>query len=90
MRKSPGSGRYGSRAIGVGEFGKWLETRMREKNYTVQEVADILQITRQTVQYHMRMKVCPSFPFVIAYCWVFNDTDDPVEIYELVKRDWAC
>lgn len=88
MRSKNGSGRHGIRVIGIGKFGTWLEKNMRERNLTCQDLANILDVSRQKIMLHVKCKTYVDFPNVIAYCWVFGMKDDPNEIYKLVKEDW--
>lgn len=67
------------------EFGKWLYTKMCERGMTCVDVATLLHITRQNVAFHINGHHTPNFPFVVAYCWLFDV--DPYEIWKLVEQD---
>lgn len=69
------------------DFGKWLYTKMKERDMTCNDVANRLHTTRQTIAFHINGRPNPSYPFVVAYCWMFGDNPD--NIWELVEHDKA-
>lgn len=66
-------------------FGKWLYTKMYERGMSCSDVAKQLHITRQAIRVHLNGEHPPKFPFVVAYCWLFND--DPNRVWKLVEKD---
>ena len=68
-----------------GKFGHWLFHKMVDYYYTQQEVADMLHTTKQSISNHVRGVCLPNYPWVIAYCSIFNE--DPEEIWKLVEEE---
>lgn len=74
----------GQRISSTTEFGKWLDLQMRKHNLGVIDIAKKLHVGSATVVHHRTGRRCPTFPDVVAYCWVFGYKDDPEKIWELV------
>lgn len=68
-----------------GKFSQWLFYKLIDYNYTQQDVADILHVTKQSISNHVRGCRLPSYPTVIAYCYIFGDNPD--EIWKLVEEE---
>lgn len=66
-------------------FGKWLYSKMIEREITCSDVARKLRVTRQTVAFHTSGHNLPNYPFVIAYCSILGD--DPEYVWKLVILD---
>lgn len=67
------------------EFGNWLYSKMVENDLTCTDVAEKLHVSKQTIAYHTNGKVCPNYPFVLAYNTIFGDDVD--EVWNMVLRD---
>ena len=74
-----------------GEFGEWLFKKMGESNIAVYRLAEELRISPRIIYRHLKGECNPTLPYVIAYCWWFNErlskTIDPMDIfYNFVER----
>lgn len=69
------------------KFGRWLLDMMDRYNCSCGDVAKELGTTRQRVRNHIVGVTNPSFVCVIAYCWVFNSTEDVYEIWNLTMEE---
>ena len=70
-----------SRSKPTTAFGEWMVIQMGLQDMSIGEVAEKLHITRQTVYNHMHGPV--PFPYVLAYCWLFECVLEPEEIWEM-------
>jgi DNA-binding XRE family transcriptional regulator len=64
------------------EFGKWLLDNMLRRGMSCTDVAKALHATRQGVRVHIAGTTKPSYVWVMAYCWLFNE--DIEKIWKLV------
>lgn len=69
------------------KFGRWLLDKMLDSDFTCEDVANELGTTRQTVSNHINGVTDPSFVWVIAYCWLFNSTEDLNDIWCLTMEE---
>lgn len=69
------------------EVGKWMLENMTRLDLSCVDVANKLHITRQVVAYHVNGHHKPNYPFIMAYCHIFGDIDDPEEIWKLTIEE---
>ena len=69
------------------EFGEWLAQNLFRTGMTLREVAGKLHVSRVSISEHLNGRHNQTFRDVIAYCWLFDSTDDPNDIYKLVKEE---
>lgn len=69
-------------------FDVWFTRKLNESNMTMNEVSEQLMISRQSIYNYKYGKQKPSFPTIVALCWLFGMKDDPYEVYSYVERDW--
>lgn len=75
-----------------GGFGRWLDNMLFACNKSAREVAEALRISANTVRYHRRGTLRPTFPDVVAYCWYFTtqcvpNVGHPHKVWEVVQKD---
>ena len=68
-------------------FTGWLTLRRYERDWSMQELADRIHVTKQHVSNITSGRNKPTFGFVAACCYVFNDGDDPEEIYQKYLKE---
>lgn len=71
------------RAMEYDDFGIWLTTNRMEYGWTMTDVAKKLHTTKQTVSNHTCGRTKVPFVYIIAYCSLFGNKDDPEEIWKL-------
>ena len=69
------------------KFGDWMAQNLFRTGMTLREVAEKLHISRVSISGHLNGSHDPTFKDVVAYCWLFDSTDDPNDIYKLVKEE---
>ena len=69
------------------KFGRWLINQMNDGLYSCEDVAKELGTTRQCVWYHITGVTNPSFVWVIAYCWLFNETENINDVWHLTMEE---
>ena len=69
------------------EFGRWLLDKMTDSEFTCGDVARELGTTRQSVWNHISGATDPTFVWVIAYCWLFDATENLNEIWNLTMKE---
>lgn len=69
------------------KFGRWLLDKMLGTDFTCGDVAKELGTTRRCVRDHITGVTDPSFVWVIAYCWLFNATEDLSDIWDLTTEE---
>lgn len=69
------------------KFGKWLLDNMINSGFTCGDVANKLGTSRQCVRNHITGVTNPTFVWVIAYCWLFNTTEDLDNIWCLIIEE---
>lgn len=70
------------------QFMAWLEQKLCQHNTSAYQVARELRMAINTVYRHLYGEHAPNYTTVIAYCWYFNDRDEPDAIWDLVVSDW--
>lgn len=68
------------------KFGEWLNSQMNINHYNCTTTAKALHSTKQTISNHIRGKVQPSYVWVVAYCRLFKDRDNPDEIWKISEE----
>jgi predicted transcriptional regulator len=79
--------KHGNKIEPQTKFGKWLLDKMIEVDRSCTDVAKELGTTRQTVWNHITGVSSPSFVWVIAYCWLFNQTENINEIWYMIMEE---
>lgn len=69
-------------------FDIWFTKRLNESYMTMNDIANQLGISRQSIYNYKYGKTKPSFVTVIALCWLFGMKDDPYVVYSYVEEDW--
>ena len=69
------------------KFGDWMAQNLYRTGMTPNDVVEKLHISQVTVFKHLNGRHNPNFKDVVAYCWLFGSTDDPNDIYKLVKEE---
>ena len=69
------------------EFGEWMRKNMLDNDLNSCIVARMPHTTKQTILNHVKGRVPPNYAYVMAYCKIFGDKDDPEEIWKLVKNE---
>lgn len=66
------------------KFSRWLRNKIVLHDKTVSSMAIKLHMDKRTIYRHLNATVAPTFAMVVAYCWYFNDGDDPINIWNLI------
>lgn len=72
----------------VGEFGNWLYDNVIRTDKSITEIAIDLMMDNHMIGKHIAKKGKPRFATIIAYCWYFDNNDDPYDIWNLVEKDY--
>lgn len=70
----------------IGYFGEWIVHNMRRTDMHLEEVAEYIGVSIQTVSYHIHHKRKPTFRTIKSYAKLFDE--DEWYVYELMLRDW--
>lgn len=68
-------------------FGRWLKCEIIHNGWSCKNVAEELHITKQSVAYHINGKSKPSYPNVIAYCYLFDQLQNLDRIWKMTEEE---
>ena len=64
------------------DFGAWITMNRLIHDWSSQELADKIHMTKQSVNNMESGRTKVTFGTIAAMCYVFGDGDDPEEIYQ--------
>lgn len=64
------------------DFGRWLLDNMIRHDLSCSDLAVELNTTRQTIWNHINGNITPSYVWVVAYCYIFDDS--PAVVWQMV------
>ena len=67
-------------------FSRWLRNKIYSHDILVYPMASDIGVSPKTIYNHMNGIHAPTFPIIVAYCWYFNDGDDPREIWKMIEE----
>lgn len=81
-----------------GDFGRWLAEKIVSNQIKVYDLAEGIRSSPKNVYKHLKGETIPSFPYLVAYCWYFNEfffeENDPLDIWdnylEEERNDQIC
>ena len=64
------------------DFGIWLLDNMIRRELSCSDLAVELNTTRQTIRNRISGDIIPSYVWVVAYCYIFDDS--PAVVWQMV------